>query len=255
MRYNIGLHVDCCLGSFIVPFLQLAGLADGEDGRYKLTPFDFRVRGVTSISCDTHKYGFAPKGSSVIMYRTAALRRYQYYVNPNWTGGVYASPSLSGSRPGALIAGTWAAMQYMGSDGYLQSCRDIVTCTRKIANAITASIPELYVLGSPPASVVAFGSNVKSMNVYEVGDRMAKRGWHLNALSGPPAVHIACTRLTLQAVETFISDLKVCVEEAKKAPAGSGTMVALYGVGSSSAVGPTIVGEVATIFLDTLYKA
>lgn len=77
--------------------------------------------------------------------------------------------------------------------GYLQSCRDIVTCARQIANTITASIPELYVLGSPPASVVAFGSKEKSVNVYEVGDRMSKRGWHLNALSGPAAVHIACT--------------------------------------------------------------
>jgi len=254
-RYNIGLHVDCCLGSFIIPFLEQAGLADGENGRYKLTPFDFRVRGVTSISCDTHKYGFAPKGSSVIMYRDAVLRRYQYYVTPHWTGGVYASPSLSGSRPGALIAGTWAAMQYMGSDGYLQSCRDIVTCARRIANAITASIPELYVLGSPPASVVAFGSQDKSVNAYEVGDRMSKKGWHLNALSGPAAVHIACTRLTLQAVETFVSDLKASVAEAKQAPEGKGTMMALYGLGSSSAVGPTIVEEVASIFLDTLYKA
>lgn len=56
-KHNIGLHVDCCLGSFIVPFLEKAGLSDGEDGgaRYKLSPFDFRVRGVTSISCDTHK--------------------------------------------------------------------------------------------------------------------------------------------------------------------------------------------------------
>ncbi|KAF8445009.1 pyridoxal phosphate-dependent transferase [Boletus edulis BED1] len=254
-KYNIGLHVDCCLGSFIVPFLEQAGLADGENGRYKLTPFDFRVRGVTSISCDTHKYGFAPKGSSVIMYRDAALRRYQYYVTPYWTGGVYASPSLSGSRPGALIAGTWAAMQYMGSDGYLQSCRDIVTCARHIANTISASIPELYVLGSPPASVVAFGSRDTSVNVYEVGDRMSKRGWHLNALSGPAAVHIACTRLTLQVVETFISDLKASVAEAKQLPEGKGTMVALYGLGSSSAVGPTIVEEVASIFIDTLYKA
>ncbi|KIK91365.1 hypothetical protein PAXRUDRAFT_830908 [Paxillus rubicundulus Ve08.2h10] len=256
-KYNVGLHVDCCLGSFIVPFLERAGLADGEDGgsRYKLHPFDFRVLGVTSISCDTHKYGFAPKGSSVIMYRDAALRRYQYYITPNWTGGVYASPSLSGSRPGALIAGTWAAMQYMGSDGYLESCRQIVTCARLIANTITNSISELYVLGSPPASVVAFASRNKEVNIYEVGDKMSKKGWHLNALSGPAALHIACTRLTLGVVDTFIVDLRASVEEAKMAPSGKGAMVALYGLGSSSAVGPTIVGEVAGIFLDTLYQA
>ncbi|KAF5357413.1 hypothetical protein D9758_005858 [Tetrapyrgos nigripes] len=159
-RYKVGLHVDCCLGSFIVPFLEKAGLAGGNvQGKYKLEPFDFRVKGVTAISCDTHKYGFSPKGTSVVMYRDAELRRHQYYVLPDWSGGVYASPSLSGSRPGALIAGTWAAMQYMGDKGYLESCRSIVTCARTIAERITTSIDELYILGSPPASVVAFASS------------------------------------------------------------------------------------------------
>lgn len=90
IKNRIGLHVDCCMGSFIVPFLEKAG--------FPTSPFDFRVQGVTSISCDTHKYGFAPKGSSVIMYRDKALRRYQYYTSSDWAGGVYASPTLAGSR-------------------------------------------------------------------------------------------------------------------------------------------------------------
>ncbi|KAG1715776.1 hypothetical protein ID866_1400 [Astraeus odoratus] len=251
--HNIGLHVDCCLGSFVLPFLERAGLADGEtdsDGnvKYRLEPYDFRVKGVTSVSCDTHK------GSSVIMYRDTSLRRYQYYVNPNWTGGVYASPSLSGSRPGSLIAGTWAAMQYMGSDGYLNSCHSVVTCARKIANAITTRIPTLYVLGSPPSSVVAVASRDKDVDVLEVGDAMGKRGWHLNAITEPKGLHITCTKLTLTVVDTFIEDLKACVEQARRAPEGRGSMVALYGLGSSSPVGPNLVGEVASIYLDTLYK-
>ncbi|KAJ6625827.1 PLP-dependent transferase [Mycena sp. CBHHK59/15] len=254
-KYKIGLHVDCCLGSFIVPYLEKAGLSVGVGEKYKLYPFDFRVPGVTAISCDTHKYGFAPKGSSVIMYRDAELRRHQYYVNPDWAGGVYASPSLSGSRPGALIAGTWAAMQYMGSNGYLESCRTIVTCARSIADTIETSIPELYILGSPPASVVAFGSKHPKVNVLEVGDKMSQRGWHLNALSGPPALHIACTRLTVSMVDTFIADLKDAIKEAKLEPSGKGSMVALYGLGNSSAVGPSMVGQLATMFLDTMYKA
>ncbi|KII92641.1 hypothetical protein PLICRDRAFT_37419 [Plicaturopsis crispa FD-325 SS-3] len=255
--HNIGLHVDCCLGSFIVPFLEPAGLSEGENNgkKYKLEPFDFRVKGVTAISCDTHKYGFSPKGSSVIMYRDGELRRFQYYVNPGWIGGVYASPSLSGSRPGALIAGTWAAMQYMGTNGYLESCRTIVTCARTIANTIETSIPELYILGSPPASVIAFASKHPAVNVLEVGDAMAQRGWHLNALSKPAAVHIACTRLTVPLVDTFIADLKDAVKEAKTKPTGKGSMVAVYGLGNSSAVGPSMVGQLASSFLDALYKA
>ncbi|EKM74970.1 hypothetical protein AGABI1DRAFT_116649 [Agaricus bisporus var. burnettii JB137-S8] len=254
-KYNVGLHVDCCLGSFIVPFLEPAGLADGQKGHYKLLPFDFRVKGVTSISCDTHKYGFAPKGTSVIMYRDAELRKYQYYLHPTWSGGVYASPSISGSRPGALLAGTWAVMQHMGSKGYLESCRNIVGSARQIAEGIRSSIPELHIVGDPPASVIAFGSSHPDVDIMEVGDVMSKRGWHLNALLDPKAVHIACTTLTVQAVDQFLADLKDAVREAKIAPSGKGTMVALYGLGRSSVVGPAFVGELATAFLDALYKA
>ncbi|EIN11750.1 PLP-dependent transferase [Punctularia strigosozonata HHB-11173 SS5] len=246
-KHNIGLHVDCCLGSFIMPFLEEAG--------FPVEPFDFRVEGVTAISCDTHKYGFAPKGSSVIMYRDAELRRHQYYVQPDWIGGVYGSPSISGSRPGALIAGTWAAMNYMGHNGYLESCRSIVSCAKKIQKAITTEISELYVLGNPPASVVAFASRSPVVNVLEVGDAMSKRGWHLNGISNPPAVHIACTRLTTAIVDTFIADLKDAVKEAKLQPGGKGNMVAVYGLGNSSPVGPSMVGELASAFLDAMYKA
>jgi len=226
-RHKIGLHVDCCLGSFIVPFLEKAG--------YPVEPFDFRLEGVTSISCDTHKYGFAPKGSSVIMYRSAELRRYQYYVTTEWPGGVYASPSLAGSRPGSLIAGTWAALQYMGYDGYLDSCKTIVGCAKKIETAVRTEIPELYILGNPPASCIAFASSDENvLNVLAVGDRMSKRGWHLNALSQPAGLHIACTRLTVPIVDSFIEDLKECIKEAKGSPAEKGNMVMLYGSSACS---------------------
>lgn len=257
-KHRTGLHVDCCLGSFIVPFIEAAGLADDE--RFKLLPFDFRVEGVTSISCDTHKYGFAPKGTSVIMYKDSSLRRYQYYVNTTWSGGVYASPSLSGSRPGALIAGTWAAMQNMGYDGYLNSCRDIVSCARYIARRIEDEIPELNIMGSPPASVVAFSAvDDKKLNIFEVGDAMSQRGWHLNAINDGAAhgkgVHIACTRLTIPNKDSFIEDLKDAVREASVNPSGEGTMVAVYGLGSSSAIGPSLVGELAEAFIDATLKA
>jgi len=142
----------------------------------------------------------------------------------------------------------------MGHDGYLESCRSIVSCAQKIAATVKAEIPELYILGEPPASVVAFASkDRKALDVLEVGDAMSKRGWHLNGLRDPPAVHIACTRLTVAAVDQFITDLKECIEEAKTRPIGSGNMVTVYGLGSSSAAGPALVSQVAAIFLDTLY--
>ncbi|KAM0789660.1 hypothetical protein ACM66B_000462 [Microbotryomycetes sp. NB124-2] len=244
VRHKLGLHVDCCLGSFLMPFLERCG--------FPVDPFDFRVPGVTSISCDTHKYGFAPKGSSVIMYRSKAIRKYQYSVMSSWPGGVYATPSMAGSRPGAVVAGAWAAMQHMGVDGYTQSCREIVGAAKRITLGIRKDFPELTVLGDPIVSVVAFSSD--SLPIYEVGDRMSKAGWHLNALQNPPALHIACTRLTVPAVDDLLKDLRKAVDEVKVLDKpGDGSMVTLYGLGSSSAVGPGLVEEMASRYMDVLY--
>ena len=98
VRRRVPLHVDACLGSFIVPYLEKAG--------YPTELFDFRLDGVSSISCDVHKYGFAPKGTSTIMYRRKSDRRYQYFIAPDWLGGVYASPSMAGSRYALRVYGT-----------------------------------------------------------------------------------------------------------------------------------------------------
>jgi len=185
------------------------------------------------------------------MYRSKELRRFQYYVQPDWTGGVYASPSIAGSRPGALIAGTWAALMTMGDDGYTQSCAGIVGAARQIESAIRNEIPQLMVLGKPLVSVVAFASAGK-VNIYEVGDHMSKKGWHLNGLATePPAIHIACTRLTIPVVDDFISDLKASVKEARTRAAQPGAMAQLYGLGQTS-IGPGLVGEMAARYIDAL---
>ncbi|KAJ1020766.1 hypothetical protein NDA16_004157 [Ustilago loliicola] len=245
-RHNILLHVDCCLGSFLVPFLDKAG--------FETEPFDFRVEGVTSISCDTHKYGFGPKGLSTILYRFADLRRFQYYVKTDWPGGVYATPTLSGSRPGSIIAGTWTAMLHLGHSGYTQSCRDIVGATREIIVRIEREIPELFILGKPKVSVIAFASSATNVSIYDVGDHMSKKGWHMNGLAGDiPAIHIAVTRLTIPATPQFIQDLKEAVKIARSSfTAKKGSMATLYGLGTGVSA-TAIVGELATRFIDTLY--
>ncbi|KIR51764.1 sphinganine-1-phosphate aldolase [Cryptococcus gattii Ru294] len=246
-RCNIGLHVDCCLGSFIMPFLEKAGFGEGID------PFDFRAPGVTSISCDTHKYAFCPKGTSVIMYRSSELRRFQYYVITDWAGGVYASPSMAGSRPGSVLAGAWAVLNYIGADGYTSSCRQIISAARYLTSSLRTVFPDdFYVLGDPMGPVVAFNS--KTVNIYAVGDVMSKKGWHLSALGGVGGLHMAFTRLSAKSVDKLIEDLGEALKEVKASPQGSGgDMVALYGLGQTSA-GPHVVGKLAETFLDTLYE-
>jgi sphinganine-1-phosphate aldolase len=246
IKKRIPLHVDACLGSFLVPFLEQAGFPSAQ--------FDFKLKGVTSISCDTHKYGFAPKGNSVLMFRTRKLRAYGYFITATWPGGVYASPSLAGSRAGSLIAGTWASLMKLGESGYLDSCREIVGAAKKIEAGIKERFSEdLFVMGEPLVSVVAFGSN--SINVYEVADEMSALGWHLNALQSPPAVHIACTKPTVAAVEKFLVDLKEAVEKvkAKGKGAAQGDTAALYGV-AGGLPNKMVVNKMAEGFVDCLYK-
>ena len=256
---SLPLHVDCCLGSFIIPFLARAG--------FPTVQFDFSVKGVTSISCDTHKYGFAPKGNSTLLYRTSALRTYQYFISPDWSGGVYASPSIAGSRPGALIASCWASLMSQGESGYISSCHSIVGARQKIETAIQENPSlrdDLSVMGKPLVSVVAFTS--KTLNVYDLADAMSAKGWHLNALQSPPAIHVAVTLPIVAAVDRLIGDIVAVVEEEKErervrivegkgAKGGAkGDAAALYGV-AGSLPNKSVVVQLAGGFLDTLYKA
>ncbi|KAJ1966761.1 Dihydrosphingosine phosphate lyase, partial [Dimargaris xerosporica] len=178
VKYRVGLHVDCCLGGFLLPFMAQAGYGD------HLPPFDFRLPGVTAISCDTHKYGFAPKGSSVILYRSKTLRHCQYFVTTDWTGGIYASPTIAGSRPGALIAGCWAAMVRMGEQGYIDATRQIIEAARQVKWGIQDTLPELYLVGDPWVSVVAFSAH-EPLSIYGINDVMNTKGWGLSVLQFP----------------------------------------------------------------------
>ena len=115
LRHGVGLHVDCCLGGFVLPFARKL--------RGNIPPFDFALPGVTSMSADTHKYGYATKGTSVVLYRSKELRKHQYFTFPRWQGGNYGTPSTAGSRPGTLSAAAWAAMMRLGEEGYLEVCQ------------------------------------------------------------------------------------------------------------------------------------
>ncbi|KAJ9665582.1 Dihydrosphingosine phosphate lyase [Coniosporium apollinis] len=258
VRNTLPLHVDCCLGSFLVPLLAKAG--------FPAEPADFRLRGVTSISCDTHKYGFAPKGNSTVLYRTQQLRSYQYFVSADWPGGVYASPGMAGSRPGALIAGCWASMMAQGEAGYVDACHRIVGAAKRIEAAVREEpglCVDLEVVGKPAVSVVAFTSH--TLDIYDVADGMSARGWHLNALQNPPAMHVAVTLPIVGAVDELLRDLEACVEEVRererrRLAEGKGKVVkkgdaaALYGV-AGALPHKGVVVELAKGFLDTLYKA
>ncbi len=240
---EIGFHTDACLGGFVLAFADAAGI--------EVPPFDFRLPGVTSMSVDTHKYGYAPKGTSVVLYRDRALRRHQYYVATEWPGGLYFSPTLAGSRPGAPVAQCWATMVRMGREGYRAAARSILQTGRRIREGIEA-IEGLHVLGDP-LWVIAFGSD--EVDVYRVLEAMGRRGWSLNGLHHPPCVHLAVTLRHVRpgVADAFLRDLRASVEEARQAPSGEETLAPIYGM---AATVPTrgLVGEMLRRYVDLLYE-
>jgi sphinganine-1-phosphate aldolase len=240
---GIPFHNDCCLGSFMLPFAEKLG--------YPISTFDFRNSGITSISMDTHKYGYAPKGSSVVMYSNPKYRQYQYYTSPDWSGGIYATPGFAGSRPGALVAVTWATLLRVGAEGYEAT----VSATLETAAAIRkgiSSIPGLLVLGDSELSVVCIGTTPESgLSAYSVADKMTQLGWNLNSLQNPACFHICCTYLQRDKAPAFLSDLSRAVELAP-ANDGKGAAAAMYGM-AGSLPDSSLVGEAAKIYLDEFY--
>ncbi|KAL2253780.1 sphingosine-1-phosphate lyase isoform X1 [Sesamum indicum] len=217
--YKICLHVDLCLGGFVLPFARKLG--------YPVPPFDFSVQGVTSISVDVHKYGLAPKGTSVVLYRDHEIRKHQFVAVTEWTGGLYISPTIAGSRPGGLIAGAWAAMMSLGLEGYLENTRKIMEASKRIEKGVR-QIPELFIIGRPDMTIVAFGSDI--VDIFEVNDVMSSKGWHLNALQRPNSIHICVTLQHVAVTEDFLKDLQDSVQTVKANPGPiNGGLAPIYG--------------------------
>jgi len=217
---GIGFHTDACLGGFVLPWAEQLG--------YPVPPFDFRVPGVTSMSADTHKYGFAAKGTSVVLYRDAELRHYQYYKTAGWAGGLYFSPTFAGSRPGALSAACWAAMVSIGRDGYLDAVGRILRAAADVKAGV-ARIDGLEVIGDPLWNVAFTAQDV---DIYRVLDVMGHHGWSLNGLQGPPSVHLCVTLRHTQpgVVDRFLTDLAAAVAEVRANPQAGGSMAPIYGM-------------------------
>ncbi len=172
---------------------------------------------MTSISADVHKYGYAPKGISTILYRSVELLRHQIFVQESWSGGIYASAGLLGSRPGGPIAAGWGVMKRLGRAGYLAQAERIMTTTRKLIQGID-EIPELQVIGRPPMSVFAFRSVSPEVDIYAVADRLEARGWHVDRQHRPPSLHLMVMPRHAEVAEQYLRDLAESVAEVRGRP-------------------------------------
>jgi glutamate/tyrosine decarboxylase-like PLP-dependent enzyme len=214
LKHGLPVHVDACLGGFLLPFVERL---TPEERIADIPPFDFRVPGVTSISADLHKYGYAAKGASVILYSDMAYLRHQFSASTDWCGGVYVSPTLAGTRPGGAIAGAWAALHSLGEEGYVSNARAAMETAKTFIEGINA-IPELEVLGNPPVTIVAYGGRGPDLGAYAVGDQLEARGWHVDRLQRPESLHMILNPGHLHVADVYLADLREAVAYVKTHP-------------------------------------
>ncbi len=204
-------HVDGCMGGFVLPFAERLG----RDVR----PWDFRVDGVTSISADIHKLGYAPKGVSVILHRTKELRRYQTFIFDDWLGGFYASPNLQGTRSGLPMAAAWAVMQHLGIDGYLKLTASTLENADRMRDGI-AAIDGIRVLGDGRFHLVAMSNEPNDpdpIDMFALGDALERVGWFHDRQTPPDSLHSTVSNSNAGVIDQYLEALRSCVDEIRGA--------------------------------------
>ena len=241
---KLPLHVDACFGGFMQPWLERLGVA--------MPIWDFRVPGVTSVSADLHKYGYAPKGASVIVYREMRWLRHQFFVATGWPGGIYVSPSLPGTRPGGAIAAAWASLNAMGEDGYLRLARAAWDAAEALRAGV-AAIDGLRVLGRPESTIVSYASDDAAVDLYAVADQLAARGWAIDRQQAPPSVHCSVNAANAPVVPAYLEDLRAAVAHVRAHPElASAGEAAVYGLMAKVPIKGLVEREVLKV-LEAMY--
>jgi glutamate/tyrosine decarboxylase-like PLP-dependent enzyme len=221
-RRGLPLHVDACVGGFVLPWIERLGR--------RLAPWDFRVPGVASISADLHKYAYAGKGASLLLWRSIDGLRHQFFVATDFPGGIYASPTLLGTRPGGPIAAAWAALHALGDHGYVELTRAALGAADRLRAGI-AAIPGLVEVVRGDATIVAYAA--VGLNLYAIADRLEARGWTVDRQHKPASIHLTVTANHAAVVDDYLADLAAAVADVRRDPglakAGSAPMYGMAG--------------------------
>lgn len=206
LKRNLWLHVDACVGGIHLSFQrQIPG--------FEPIDFDFSVPGVTSLSVDMHKYGYAPKGASIVLYRDKSYRRHQIFSTINSATYALVNANIQSSRSGGPIAAAWAALHAMGSAGYRDIVSAVMKKTYQMVDRINAH-PHLRVLGKPDVCMFSIASD--TINVFELADEMRKKGWYLQPQFStewtPMNLHISVSYGNLGVVDSFLDDLDAATD-------------------------------------------
>lgn len=228
---GVPLHVDNCMGGIVASMCRDLGLLN--------IPFDFNIPGVTTMSVDCHKFGQASKGASVVAFRDNAIRQATYTPVLDWSGGFYVTPTMQGSRNGAIIAAAWGTLVHKGRNGYESMAKNVWETTQKGIAGVN-SIPHLRVAVKPDLCMLPImwnsDSPAEQARIYAVSSAMSKRGWSMATLQKPACVNITVAEQYMWTMDDFLADLREVAAEVASRPVGQLSGVA--GVYGSAAVMP-----------------
>ena len=197
---GLWLHVDACVGGYLAPFVA-------DSGR-PVPAFDLAIEGVSSLSADLHKFGYAPKPISTLFYRNPALAAHHGFNFDNWPNGRFATSTLVGTRAAGPIAGAWALFQHLGRDGYTAIADELMSGIELLQQGI-GEIDDLSILGKPPLSIVAIASD--NIDVFQVAEWMKPKGWVPGLLQQPKALHRMMSMLHVPSMPDYLVDLSDAV--------------------------------------------
>ncbi|MEL7030717.1 MAG: aspartate aminotransferase family protein [Pseudomonadota bacterium] len=196
VRQNIWLHVDACVGGYFAPFARMNGVP--------VPPFDFELPGVCSVSADLHKYGYAAKGASTVLFRSEELFAHMPFDMKEWSGAPMKTPTLAGTRPGGAISAAWAVMNHLGIEGY-KRLQGQVCETRE---RVEAGVKRLgfEILGNPMLGLIAFRH--PDHHAFAIYGEIYRRGWFTSVTKSPPSLHLMLSPKHADFIDDYLSDLE-----------------------------------------------
>jgi glutamate/tyrosine decarboxylase-like PLP-dependent enzyme len=207
LERDLWFHVDACIGGFLAPFAKKLG--------YAIPDFDFSLPGVRSLSADLHKYGYAAKGASLVLFARRDYSKFQGTEFSDWPKGRYYTPTMLGTRPGGATAAAWAVMHYLGEEGYLRLASRVMNAWKTYVTHVQR-IPELEIVGAPHLAVLAFTSVVDQVDIFAVANELTDRGWYVSKLAEPAGIHQIINLAHENVIDSYFDDVQSAIHKVYK---------------------------------------
>jgi len=238
LEKNLWLHVDACVGGFLLPFFRELG--------EEIPDYNLSVPGVRSMTMDLHKYAFAPKPCSSVLWRSQDEQKYHFIPVTEWACGLYLSQSFVGSRPLAPIASMWALIQHLGKSGYREHAKKILDQR----NAIIERVATIDGLTTWPTHGPLLQIAGEDLDIQLVVGAMEQHGWRLLGVLDPPAIHLTIDVLSESSLKKFLADLETSVTDIRAGKVDTQGLLTYGGVAAEETAPKWLLSAVEIMGVD-----